>query len=83
MSLSKSKLLALTVVPVALLSSTAWAEEKTEKGTVTLETIKIKGRPARPNVAIDVARLVPRAPLPELRQPLIQRIGAAVERDPF
>lgn len=52
-------------------------------GVYELERIHIKARPPRPAVAIDVARIVPRAPLPDLRQPLIDRIGKAVDKAPF
>jgi hypothetical protein len=34
-------------------------------------------------VAVEISRAVPRAPLPDLRQPLIDRIGKAVEKAPF
>jgi hypothetical protein len=83
-----SRILALTAFSLAL-CSTAWADEtakpaaKPRGNAFTLDEIKIKGRIQRPLVAIDINRLVPRAPLPDLRQPLVERIGAAVESDPF
>jgi hypothetical protein len=54
-----------------------------KRGEYTLDTTIIHGRPARPNVAVDISRLIPRAPLSELRKPLVDRIGAAIEKDPF
>ena len=68
------------------LSATAWAEEKAApapRKVIVTEEVKIKGRPARPHVSVDINKLVPRAPLPELRTPLVERIAAAVEKDPF
>ncbi len=71
---------------VSLCTTAALADpacKKTARGTVTCDEVVVPGRPQHPNVAVDVARLVPRAPLPELRKSLVERIGAAVERDPF
>jgi len=93
-----SKLLAIASSALALAFwSTAAAADETAKpagpaslaapaargNVVTTEIVKIKGRRQVPGAAIDVARLVPRAPLPELRQLLVDRIGKAVEKDPF
>ena len=78
-------IVALSTLSLALCTSAAALADETAKPaqkTVTVE-VKIKGRPARPSAAVDVSRLVPRAPLPELRQPLLDRIGAAAEKDPF
>jgi hypothetical protein len=52
-------------------------------GVWVFRETKIALRPPRPAVVVDVARAVPRAPLQELRQPLIDRIAKAVERAPF
>jgi hypothetical protein len=83
-----SKVVALSVLSLALCSTAAWADEpaavtKTAKGVYTMETQHISLRTPRPHVTVDINRMVPRAPLPELRQPLVERIGAAVEKDPF
>ncbi len=79
-------IVALSTLSLALCSTaagTAHADEAVPAGkTVTVE-IKIKGRAPHPGAAIDVARLVQRAPLPELRHPLLDRIGAAAEKEPF
>jgi hypothetical protein len=83
-----SRIVALLAFSLAL-CSTAWADEtakpaaKPRGNVIVLEVVKIKGKPQRPLVAVDINRLVPRAPLPELRQPLVERIAAAVENDPF
>jgi hypothetical protein len=81
-----SRLVALSALSLALVSTAAWADETASEHpghTVTLETIRIKGRPARPSVAVAVNPMVPRAPLPQLRRPLVDSTGAAIERDPF
>jgi len=82
-----STIVALTTLSLALCGAvprTAHADEtaKPAQKTVTIE-VKIKGRVPHPTAAVDVSRLVQRAPLPELRQPLLDRIGAAAEKDPF
>lgn len=56
---------------------------KKANGVYEFKEFFFKVRPPRPAVAIDVARVVPRAPLPDLRQPLADRIGKAVEKAPF
>jgi hypothetical protein len=79
----------LTTLSLALIASAAAAEEKAPAvkqaagRVVTLETITIPGRIQRPHAVVDVNRLVPRAPLPELRKSLVDRIGNAIEKDPF
>lgn len=80
-------ILAFSAFSLALCSTAAWAEETAApapKGNVvTTEMVKIKGRRQVPSAVVDVNRMVPRAPLPELRKPLAERIAAAVEKDPF
>jgi hypothetical protein len=84
-----SRILALTAFSLALCSTAAWAEEtakpaaKPRGNEITLDVVKIKGRAPRPQVTVDINKLVPRAPLPELRTPLVDRIAAPVEKDPF
>jgi hypothetical protein len=77
----------LTTLSLALVAAVAGAEEKkappARRGEITLETIVIPGRVQRPQAVVDVNRLVPRAPLPELRKSLVDRIGNAIEKDPF
>jgi hypothetical protein len=85
-----SRIVALSAFSLALISTAASAEETAAPAhparkdrVITLAPVVIPGRLQRPMVAVDVARLVPRAPLPALRKPLVDRIGAAVENDPF
>ena len=81
-----SRLVALSVFSLALFSTAAWADETAKaapKDKVTVVPgITVQG-PRHVPVSVDVARLVPRAPLPDLRQPLVDRIAAAAENDPF
>jgi hypothetical protein len=77
---------ALVVGVVGLWSTLACAEEKApvkRNGVYVFDDLIVSARRQRPQAGIDVARLVPRAPLPELRQPLVERIAKAVEKDPF
>ncbi len=82
-----AKLVALSVFSLALVSTAAWADETAKpaprKGVFEIDSTIVHGKPSRPQVAVDVSRLVPRAPLPDLRQPLIDRIAAAAENNPF
>lgn len=84
--MSASRIGAAAAVVLSLVSTAAFAEDAApvvaKKGEITIP-IKIYGRRQLPAVAIDVRALVPRAPLPELRKPLVDRIGAAVEKAPF
>lgn len=81
MKLQIAALVALGVVGVA---GPALGDEKTppRRGVVELDPIKIVGR-SRPLVAADVARATAKIPLTTLRQPLLDRIEKAVEKDPF
>ncbi len=79
----------LTTLSLALIASAASAEEKKPAAppaaghVITVEPVTIPGRVQRPHVMVDVNRLVPRAPLPELRKSLVDRIGNPIEKDPF
>ena len=82
MKISIACLVALGVVGV---NSTALADEKAPakvRGVIELDVTKIVGR-ARPIVAADVARATAKLPVTELRQPLMDRIEKAIEKDPF
>jgi hypothetical protein len=78
--------LAVTLA-TGLFSAAAAADDTPDvvkkNGVWEFKETKIALRPPRPAAVIDVTRAVPRAPLPDLRQPLIDRIGKAVEIAPF
>jgi hypothetical protein len=76
------------VVLAAGLWSTAAAADDTpdvvkKNGVYIFKEFKFVLRPPRPTAVVDMMRSTPRAPLPELRQPLLDRIGQAVDKDPF
>lgn len=68
-------------------ASTAGAQAKskdnTPRGVITLAEITITGRIQKPIAAVDVARIRPKLTLSELRQPFLERIGAAIYKEPF
>jgi hypothetical protein len=82
-----SRFIALSAFSLCLGSTAASADETAkpaprEKVIVLDPLPPIRGR-APHLLSVDLARLIPRVPLPQLRQPLVDRIGAAVEKDPF
>jgi hypothetical protein len=83
----RAPFVALSTLSLVLCAAAAHAEDQAPPAprgnVVTLEVVRIRGRVPLPQVAIDINRLVRKAPLPELKKPLVDRIGAAVEKDPF
>jgi hypothetical protein len=73
----------LALSATAALADETAAPAPTRAKVYTTEGIVITLRPPRPHAVAEINRLVPRAPLPELRQPLLDRISAVVEKDPF
>ena len=71
----------LTVASSA--SAQTKAKDNKPRGVVTLAEITITGRIQKPIAAVDVARIRPKLTLSELRQPFLQRIGAAIYKAPF
>lgn len=74
------------ILATGLWTTAAAAEEPDvvkKDGAYVYKEIIFKLRRPLPAAAIDVNRVVPRAPLPELRQPLVDRIGKAVDKAPF
>lgn len=68
---------------LALASTAAGAEEKGQRGVITLAEVKIVGRVQKPIAAVDVSKLSPTLQLAELRQPFLDRIEKAITKDPF
>jgi hypothetical protein len=54
-----------------------------KNGVYVFKEFKFVLRAPRPTAVVDMARATPRTPLAELRQPLLERIGQAVDKDPF
>jgi hypothetical protein len=53
------------------------------RGVITLAEVTITGRIQKPIAAVDVSRIQPKITLTELRQPFLDRIEAAIYKDPF
>jgi hypothetical protein len=84
----KSKLVVAIALTLGTLGSAALADEAAKaqpapRGKIMLDGLIITLKPPRPVAAVDVARLTPKVTLAELRQPLIGRIEAAIEKEPF
>jgi hypothetical protein len=60
-------------------------EEKSvpPRGVITLAEVTITGRIQKPIASVDVSRIAPKLTLGELRQPFLDRIEAAIFKDPF
>jgi|HubBroStandDraft_6_1064221.scaffolds.fasta_scaffold757143_2 hypothetical protein len=84
-----SKIVALLVLAAACVawSSSAMADEAAKPAragrVLVLDPVKIMAHRQVPLVAVDIARVTQTAPLASLKQPLVDRIAGAVEKDPF
>jgi hypothetical protein len=72
------------------LAGSAWAQStggaglvKQQAGVLQVGEITIVGRVQKPIAAVDVATVQPKLTLAELRQPFLDRIEAAITKDPF
>jgi hypothetical protein len=87
----KSAAIILAAVMSLLLSAgAASADDAANKGAVKAQAgvlqvgeITIVGRIQKPVAAVDVATIQPKLTLAELKQPFLDRIEAAVHKDPF
>jgi len=66
---------------LALTSTEAMAQKKGK--TTDLGEITIVGRVQKPVAAVDITRLAPKLTLSELRQPFLDRIEQALQKEPF
>ena len=73
----------LVLIVVVASHGTARAQEKSQRGVITLGEIKITGRIQKPLASVDVQRLQPKLTLTELKQSFIGRIEDAVYGEPF
>ncbi len=69
----------LSTVPAAAQSR----QVKQQAAVLQVGEITIVGRVQKPIAAVDVATIPARLTLAELRQPFLDRIEAAVRKDPF
>lgn len=58
-------------------------EKLAQRGVITLAEVTITGRIQKPIAAVDVSRIQPKLTLGELRQAFLERIEAAIYKDPF
>jgi hypothetical protein len=77
-------LVALALVSVgAVASAQDKGKDNKQRGVITLAEVTITGRIQKPIAAVDVSRIAPKLTLAELRQPFLDRIEAAIYKDPF
>ncbi len=53
------------------------------KGVITINEVTIVGRVQKPVASVDVSKIQAKLTLAELRQPFLDRIEEAAQRDPF
>ena len=73
----------LAACAVACLARTAAAQDKPQRGVITLSEVTIVGRVQKPIASVDVSKISPKLTLAELRQPFLDRIEEATHSDPF
>ena len=61
----------------------AAAQDKPQRGVITLSEVTIVGRVQKPIASVDVSKIQPKLTLAELRQPFLDRIEEATHSDPF
>ncbi|HXX69777.1 MAG TPA: hypothetical protein VEK07_21525 [Polyangiaceae bacterium] len=64
-------------------SGSAQHQVKQQQGVLQVGEITIVGRVQKPVAAVDVAKILPKLTLAELRQPFLDRIEQAVHQEPF
>ncbi len=75
--------LALAFAAIASTASAQDRQVKQQQNVLQIGEITIVGRIQKPIAAVDVAKIQPKLTLAELRQPFLDRIEAAVHKDPF
>ena len=83
LSTSAGFLAVLAVLAILATSGTAAAQEKQQRGVITLSEVTIVGRVQKPIASVDVSKIQPKLTLAELRQPFLDRIEEATHSDPF
>ena len=66
---------------VLLSAGDAAAQQK--GGVITINEVTIVGRVQKPVASVDVSKIQAKLTLAELRQPFLDRIEAATQKDPF
>ena len=81
MKLLQSASIALAAFAVLSLAPDAHAQKK--ERVITISEVTIVGRVQKPIASVDVSKIQPKLTLAELRQPFLDRIEAATQKDPF
>ncbi len=79
----RSILGASVVLTGMALARPAAAQDKPQRGVITLSEVTIVGRVQKPIASVDVSKIQPKLTLAELRQPFLDRIEEATHSDPF
>jgi hypothetical protein len=74
-----SRIVAASAFVLGSLGGVAFADDA--KAPIVVKVLVTTRRPVPPSV--DVARLIPRAPLPELRKSLVDPWGNTLDGEPF
>jgi hypothetical protein len=78
--------LVIAAATLAILAPTKQAHaQETKPGgrVITISEVTIVGRVQKPIASVDVNKIQPKLTLAELRQPFLDRIEAATQKDPF
>jgi hypothetical protein len=68
---------------VLLLLGPEEASAQRKSRVITISEVTIVGRVQKPIAAVDVSRIQPKLALAELRQPFLDRIEKALQKEPF
>jgi hypothetical protein len=81
----KSLVSVLAIAAVLVLFATPAEAQETKPGgrVITISEVTIVGRVQKPIASVDVNKIQPKLTLAELRQPFLDRIEAAVSKEPF
>ncbi len=75
----------IALAALAVLVPTKAHAQETKPGgrVITISEVTIVGRVQKPIASVDVNKIQPKLTLAELRQPFLDRIEAATQKDPF
>jgi hypothetical protein len=77
------RMCSIAAVCVATFAWLPQADAQKKSRVITISEVTIVGRVQKPIAAVDVARIQPKLTLAELRQPFLDRIEKALEKEPF
>jgi hypothetical protein len=79
----KTALVAFAALAATLLAAPEAGAQERKGGVITLDVVTIVGRVQKPIASVDVSKIQPKLTLAELRQPFLDRIEEAAQKDPF